>query len=181
MGRGEELWVSVFDGHGGWQVAEYAAQHMVDFFFEYLEAQRGKSIESAFTSVFNRVDEEMAGALLPSFKMGFGNVARIGSCVVAAYINSEKIFVANAGDCRCVLAERVGNEQTFRVITNDHNAKLAPEIERLQAEHPEETLEQLVKCRRPNSCYVKGFLQPTRGLGDFYLKKAEFQGPKPTA
>ena len=56
----------------------------------------------------------------------------------------------------------------------DHNAREPREKARLAAEHPGEA--DVVLCRKdsPTSCYVKGRLQPTRALGDAYLKHAEF-------
>lgn len=41
-------------------------------------------------------------------------------------------------------------------------------------------MEQLVRCKHATSCYVKGRLQPTRSLGDFYLKYKSFNGKKPS-
>ena len=56
----------------------------------------------------------------------------------------------------------------------DNNAREPREKARLAAEHPGES--GVVVCRQdsPTSCYVKGRLQPTRALGDAYLKYAEF-------
>ena len=48
------------------------------------------------------------------------------------------------------------------------------EQRRLAKEHPNEP--DIVVCKSPNACYVKGRLQPTRALGDVYLKDAEFNG-----
>ena len=62
-------------------------------------------------------------------------------------------------------------------ITNDHNSKMAVEKERLAREHPNE--ENIVVCKRPDSCYVKGRLQPTRAIGDLYLKFDEFNALPP--
>ena len=41
-------------------------------------------------------------------------------------------------------------------------------------------MDQLVRCKHATSCYVKGRLQPTRSLGDFYLKYKSFNGKKPS-
>ncbi|CAN0115291.1 unnamed protein product, partial [Heterosigma akashiwo] len=40
------------------------------------------------------------------------------------------------------------------------------------AEHPLEP--DVVLCRSPDSCYVKGRLQPTRGFGDAYVRYPGF-------
>ena len=51
---------------------------------------------------------------------------------------------------------------------------------KLERLHPNE--DNIVKCKptNPDACYVKGRLQPTRALGDLYLKYAEFNGPSAT-
>jgi pyruvate dehydrogenase phosphatase len=60
-------------------------------------------------------------------------------------------------------------------LSNDHNAMQREEQEKLVKEHPGE--HNVFRCRHPDSCYVKGALQPTRALGDFALKYSEFNGP----
>jgi hypothetical protein len=45
-------------------------------------------------------------------------------------------------------------------LSEDHNAKMPKEQEMLRAAHPKE--EDIIKCKNPNACYVKGRLQPTR-------------------
>ena len=57
-------------------------------------------------------------------------------------------------------------------LSRDHNAREPYEQARLAAAHPRERLDALVQCVRPGVCYVKGRLQPTRALGDLYLKQS---------
>jgi len=59
----------------------------------------------------------------------------------------------------------------------DHNAREPRERARLAKEHPGEA--DIVVCKKdaPTACYVKGRLQPTRALGDAYLKAAAFNAP----
>jgi pyruvate dehydrogenase phosphatase len=59
-------------------------------------------------------------------------------------------------------------------ITRDHNAREPAELLLLQQNHPNEP--NIVVCKNPHACYVKGRLQLTRSLGDAYLKHAEFNG-----
>ena len=60
-------------------------------------------------------------------------------------------------------------------LSSDHNARVPREQLRLIREHPLEP--DIIRCKRPDSCYVKGRLQPTRSIGDLYLKHAEFNAP----
>ncbi len=59
-------------------------------------------------------------------------------------------------------------------VTNDHNAREKREQRKLQAEHPDEDDVIVCKPNRPDICYIKGKLQPTRAFGDYYLKYSEF-------
>ena len=180
----ESVLVSVIDGHGGWQVAEYVREKLSTYFFESWNSLQDSNSENkdgnasaSFSTSFRRVEEELLDALLPVFRLGFGNVARIGACTTSAHISSEEIVVANAGDCQCVLGLSDGN---FERLTNEHNAKELKEQGLLQRDHPDESMESLVRCKSSRSCYVKGVLQPTRSIGDFYLKDERFQGPTPS-
>lgn len=62
-------------------------------------------------------------------------------------------------------------------LTHDHNARERREQDILCKNHPNETLQELVRCKSAHACYVKGRLQLTRALGDLYLKDADFNAP----
>jgi pyruvate dehydrogenase phosphatase len=119
---------------------------------------------------------DIAGA----FKNGYAQVARTGACALTVFLRDGVIWTANAGDCRAVLGSK--DEGTGRMqalaLSKDHNCKFQDEKDKLMEEHPHE--ENIVKCKSEDSCYVKGCLQPTRALGDLYLKYAEFNGPSST-
>lgn len=122
----------------------------------------------------------------PAFAAGFGEVASVGSCVCVALMarSERRLVVANLGDCRAVLGSSgatAGADNTAvwtaRQITRDHNCRLPEEQEALLRAHPTESIGDggnLVVCKSPHACYVKGRLQLTRALGDLYLKSAEF-------
>jgi pyruvate dehydrogenase phosphatase len=178
---------AVFDGHGGAQVSRYCKRHLLDRFYQALE-DRGQDgpgdgrIRASLLSSFAQVEREIAQALKPAFDMGFGSVARVGACATVAVVTEERLYVANAGDCRAVLGQSGGSSEEGVMaveLTEVHNACIPLEKERLQASHPTEPIEKLVRCRRKTSCYVKGFLQPTRSLGDLFLKYPEFNGSRP--
>lgn len=60
-------------------------------------------------------------------------------------------------------------------LSHDHTATRPFEQAKLRREHPGE--ENVVLCPEPDSCYIRGALQPTRAFGDFALKYSEFNGP----
>lgn len=78
---------------------------------------------------------------------------------------------------RVVLGSEGDNGKVEAVaLSMDHNARMTREQEKLKREHPGEN--DIVRCKSPTACYVKGRLQPTRSFGDFYLKHSEFNGPE---
>jgi serine/threonine protein phosphatase PrpC len=241
----------VMDGHGGWQAAEYARRQLLDAVERELElggaaaaaaaAQGGGEgtgagagasgsesalVGAALARAFARVDRGFLAGVRPAFELGFGDVAHVGCCAIAAAVLPSAVVVANAGDCRAVLgrvhyptAERDGfggNEGgssggfggsgdadaptvppeleglpapafsalpddgglfSATPLSRDHNAREPREKARLAALHPGEADIVVCKVGNPSACYVKGRLQPTRSLGDAYLKESEFNVP----
>eukprot|EP00640_Fibrocapsa_japonica_P001305 CAMPEP_0113943046 /NCGR_PEP_ID=MMETSP1339-20121228/17997_1 /TAXON_ID=94617 /ORGANISM="Fibrocapsa japonica" /LENGTH=381 /DNA_ID=CAMNT_0000947791 /DNA_START=390 /DNA_END=1535 /DNA_ORIENTATION=+ /assembly_acc=CAM_ASM_000762 len=187
---GGHIFASVFDGHGGWQAAEYAQRHLE----EYLEAELAhcathpgqplcdSQVQGALSRAFERVERGFITLIHQSFNAGFGAVARVGTCALVALVRGERIFIANAGDCRAVLGRRQHKNGRIPGITHvpvalssDHNCREPKEQLKLRKWHPAE--DNVFVCKRPDSCYVKGCLQPTRSIGDAYLKYPEFNGP----
>jgi pyruvate dehydrogenase phosphatase len=190
----------VFDGHGGYQVADYASEMLIPHLINALRdshpstatestyvntaANSHDRFQTSLTQTYQRVERDIVGLLKPSFEFGFGNVARVGACALVAVLKENELYVANAGDCMCVLGSRddVQPENKTRptrrkatTLSTEHNCKHDAEQQRLLESHPGETIAGLVRCKSPTSCYVKGHLQPTRSLGDLYLKYSEFR------
>jgi pyruvate dehydrogenase phosphatase len=182
----------VFDGHGGYQVADYASEMLIPHVINFLRdshpstATDPKYINNdvdpnvrfidSLKQSFQRVERDLIGALKPAFELGFGNVARVGACALVAILKDNECWVANAGDCACVLGSINGDRLTSAtILSNEHNCKHAAEKDRLKESHPDEMIAGLVRCKSSSSCYVKGHLQPTRSLGDLYLKYGEFR------
>lgn len=192
---------AIFDGHGGWQVAEMASEQLVPQVIVELtsENKKGKSIEksvveNSLLSGFRKVEQEYLDKVRDSFRLGFGEVAKVGACALMAVHHKSDLFLANCGDCRAVLgtskevtsnnagAIAKGSEVVVEVtrfvasrLTSDHNARVPLELLKLQQEHPGE--DDVVVCKNSHACYVKGRLQLTRALGDAYLKYPEFNAP----
>ena len=206
-----DSWIicGVFDGHGGWQVSHMASKTLIpqikadmDDTFKAKGSQdslkKGLApvIESSLLSAFKKVELAYLESVKQSFGLGFGEVAKVGSCVLICMQKDKDLFVANCGDCRAVLGtsslkqkasfttekERVHQEGEDPVaatsqllssrLTRDHNCRVPLELLTLQQEHPGE--EDVVVCKSSTACYVKGRLQLTRALGDAYLKYPEF-------
>mmetsp|Transcript_30053 Transcript_30053/g.39546 ORF Transcript_30053/g.39546 Transcript_30053/m.39546 type:complete len:453 (-) Transcript_30053:509-1867(-) len=175
-----EVCAGVFDGHGGWQAAEYAQNRLVACLMLELgnmntKADPSYQIEQALKRAFGRVEREFIYLIKQAFEAGVGAVSRIGSCALLAYIDCGRVFVANAGDCRAVVGKRKGDGWESVALSSDHNVREPNEQLKLRRWHPAE--ENVFVCKRPGVCYVKGCLQPTRSFGDAYLKYPEFNGP----
>lgn len=223
--NGPMVLVTVLDGHGGFQAADYCKHHLLSTAAAELAHGHNASdpahISAALTRAFQRVDREFLERIKPAFALGFGDVAHVGSCAIAAAVTRDAVVVANAGDCRAVVGRlrsdgssggsgssnsgssssaagapaltidetgpgpfattvaRLSSGRAYDVIalSYDHNARLPRERNRLAAEHPGEP--DIVVCQpdSPTACYVKGRLQPTRAIGDGYLKYSELNGP----
>lgn len=229
------LFAAVMDGHGGWQAAEFARQKLIDLVSSELanitDANDPAQVAGALSRAFTRLDRSFVSSIRPAFELGFGDVAHVGCCALAAVTTKNHVVVSNAGDSRAVLGRVVTQEPPKGVqegagaggsdaastasssssvsassssspsskapawilsktgsssrpfwyqalpLSLDHNAREPREKKRLEAEHPGEP--DIVVCRpeNPSACYVKARLQPTRAIGDAYLKHSEFNAP----
>ncbi|ETV71576.1 hypothetical protein H257_13044 [Aphanomyces astaci] len=166
----DAVFASVLDGHGGWQVADYVKKHLVnnaatllrDAAFNNPAASNDPThIASLLSSAFVATDNALSALLLPSYQVGFGLVNRVGACSMLAYAKGDTLVVANAGDVRAVLAStNASGGLVATPLSTDHNAKHESEQARLVAAHPNES--DVFVCHLPESCYVKGIVQPTR-------------------
>ena len=186
----------VFDGHGGWNVSEYASKILIPrLLIKLKQSSLEKSLDEtradAITiSTFDEVENSYIESVRTSYKLGFGSVASVGSCVCLAIKKDDRLTIANCGDCRAVLGSDISqssdnnishtvNNQPKYVATRlsrDHNARIPLEVLNLQHQHPNEERGDVVRCHahQPTACYVKGRLQLTRSLGDLYLKYDDF-------
>ena len=77
------------------------------------------------------------------------------------HIPAYRPIYGTAGDSRAVMGlKKTDGKYQALALSEDHNAKLPKEMALLSKAHPGE--KDIVKCKHPNACYVKGRLQPTR-------------------
>ena len=97
-------------------------------------------------------------------------------------VHDNLLYVANLGDCKAKLfrkQERLNNsdelEETYIPIklSITFNASKLYEQQRLREKFKDPD----IVVDKGVACYVKGRLQPTRSLGDFYMKYKEFNNP----
>jgi len=97
----------------------------------------------------------------------------VGSCALIAIVHDGKLYVANCGDSKAVILRTAG-ESSFEAIkcSTTFSANKKSEQTRLAKQFSKER--DVVVCKNPKACYVKGGIMPTRSIGDLRLKKKEF-------
>jgi len=165
----------VFDGHGGKEVAEFVTRH---FGRELLQNHnfRSGNIADALKEVYLYMDQlletdegkkelfRIARDLPPDYPVNNEDVNCMAGCTaVVALIKGNKLYVANAGDSRCVLC-RGGNAVE---MTKDHKPDLPEEKQRI------EKAGGVVEDGR-----VMGNLNLSRSIGDMEYKKTQGVGPE---
>lgn len=92
---------------GGWQVAEYASKTLITnvqkelgYAFEAPDRDPNApaspaKVAAAIQRAFGRTDRELMAQVAPAFKLGFGAVARCGSCALLTLVHEDFLHVAN--------------------------------------------------------------------------------------
>lgn len=132
-----------------------------------------EEVKQAIKDAFNKVENDWYEVAKVSFEKGFPKSAYVGSCALVVVVHNNKLYIANAGDSKASLLRKKedGSYEAVKV-SNTFNANKTSEQERLKREFKNE--DDIVVCKDKKACYVKGNLMPTRSLGDFRLKKSEF-------
>jgi pyruvate dehydrogenase phosphatase len=173
---GNRQLVGVIDGHSGSRVAEMVSKNLPDKMVHLTGPANGQSLKQAYLEVeaelFNYVETVQQG------------LAVEGACVLSALIEDDWITVANAGDSGALL---IKSDFSFEWLNEFHNAGNPKEQKRLISEHPSEhdvyqcfsrggraTKSPFVTNDDSVVCYTKGLLQPTKAVGDFYLKHKKY-------
>ena len=157
----------VFDGHGGHEVSELVSRH---FAFELLNssAYNTGEISEALRWTFCRMDEiikspsgaQEAVRISKNLPSNYPVKAKhfrntVGCAGIVCLLRQDEIYVANAGDSRCVL-NRGGSAIDLSI---DHKPRLLKEKERILRAGGV-----IVEGR------INGGLNLTRSIGDFYYK-----------
>ncbi|KAL8465427.1 hypothetical protein ACS0TY_034800 [Phlomoides rotata] len=146
----KQAFFSIFDGHGGTEAAEFAAENLEkNIMNEVKRSEDDDSIEAAVKSGYLTTDSEFLKKDI-----------RGGACCVTALITRGNLVISNAGDCRAV----VSRGGVAEALTSDHRPNREDEKERI------ESLGGFVECR--NGVWrVLGSLAVSRSIGDRYLKQ----------
>ena len=176
------LFMSVFDGHGGFSLSEYANNNIFNYFInaynklpKYLNED--DKIKNALLNSFYRIENEFYNISYEKYLSGEGREATLGTCALIGIIFNNKLYIANLGDSKARMFSIYENDNKRYLVnklTKVFNARKKYEQDRLINLWPHD--KNIFKCHKnnPKACYVKGRLQPTRTLGDFHLKFQEF-------
>ena len=98
-------------------------------------------IKRATSLAFAEADVAFETEALECVLKGDWGAAQVGACVLMACTTDSSIVVANAGDCRALLAVRDERNNKLRPcqISNDHNAREKVEKKKLRNAHPDES------------------------------------------
>lgn len=134
---------ALFDGHGGRDAAEYAAENLPKVISE--KVKNGKDIQTAYSESFKELQSDMSQWCV-----------YVGTTVVIAVVDpiSNMLTVANVGDSRCVLCH---GGKAIR-LTADHKPDDENEKNYIQSKGG------IVKDGR-----IGGMLGVSRALGDGFL------------
>eukprot|EP00164_Ancoracysta_twista_P009109 GFYU01013386.1.p1 GENE.GFYU01013386.1~~GFYU01013386.1.p1 ORF type:complete len:538 (-),score=119.80 GFYU01013386.1:67-1680(-) len=97
------LYASVFDGHGGREVADWCTKFLHKTFMNNVDARK-MSVQDALVAAFETVDAQLKAAVTPLWSEGNSRAIQIGACANVAVVSSTSIIVANSGDCRAIMA-----------------------------------------------------------------------------
>lgn len=158
----------VFDGHGGKEVSMFVAKNFISELMQNTHYQSGR-YDSALSQTFLRMDvllqTEAGKQQLVRFMRDLPEGAAVsandcdsmaGCTSVVALLNGNELYVANAGDSRCVLAKK-GKAIEMSI---DHKPDLSYEKERITRAGG------VVEEGR-----VMGNLNLSRSIGDLEYKK----------
>lgn len=173
-------YLSVLDGHGGSIIVDYAYKHIPIYFDERIKSLENSDfnedykIIDAFNYSFQSVENDLYQMATQDYLNRKYKIVFCGCCILSIVVYNNKLYIANLGDSRSELySKNNSGEYSSQILNNIHNAKVKSEQKRLKLEFPNEP-DIVVSRSLGNAVYVKGRLQPTRALGDFYLKYKQF-------
>lgn len=153
----DQSWVAaaIFDGHNGWQMAEYLKNELLGTVQKRLnmlepESRTDEMIQSAIETSFQQVDDLIINNYINSApekavpieeKIHRMQLAMSGSCALLILYNpnTRTVYTACTGDSRAVLAQQTSDGTWERILlSKDQKGTNDAEAERIRQEHPNE-------------------------------------------
>ncbi|XP_024401694.1 probable protein phosphatase 2C 46 [Physcomitrium patens] len=163
-------YVGVYDGHGGPEASRCINEYLYNFVLNNITEQGGMSCD-VLCRAFRETENKFFDIVRRAWQIK-PQLAAVGSCCLAGVVCSSKLYIANLGDSRAVLGSfSPDTGSVARQISHEHNASIEAVRNELHAHHEDDP--QIVVLKH-GVWRLKGLIQVTRSIGDFYLKKAEF-------
>ncbi|XP_076921596.1 putative protein phosphatase 2C 63 [Bidens hawaiensis] len=166
-------YVGVYDGHGGPEASRFVNTNLFPFIHKYASEQGGISAD-VIKKAFNATEEKFFQFVKHQMPIK-PQIASVGSCCLVGAISDGELHVANLGDSRVVLGQKRSDGGKSRVVaerlSRDHNVSYEEVRKEVEAQHPDDSAV-VIYCR--GVWRIKGIIQVSRSIGDFYLKKPEF-------
>lgn len=157
-----------YDGHGGEEAVDFVQKKLYANIRSHL-VDSDEPVAHSIITGFKDTEEEFKRRSQIKFERGSWSSCSVGACAVMALVIEKKLYVASCGDCRAIMAYREPDGSlSVEQITFDHSANEEREQRRLRVLYPDDY--DIVCEIGQNNYYVKGRLQPTRSIGDTYMK-----------
>ena len=182
-GLKDQVFVGVFDGHGGKEAALYARERLFDLIQEQLKfrsTDREKVVE-AIVDAYWSIHKEMQSKRSSWKPNELGDPSTAGTTASTVIFRQGQIYVANVGDSSAVLAtvnEKAGEKEesplVATILSRDHKPDDPLEVERVKHQVkvkkgvPRVVWERKEPSDDPPTIDLIPFLNISRSLGDFW-------------
>ncbi|VFQ99831.1 unnamed protein product [Cuscuta campestris] len=163
--------VGVYDGHGGPETSRFINDHLFQNLKRFATEQKSMSVD-VIKKAYQATEDGFQSIVSKHWPMN-PQMAAVGSCCLVGIVCDGTLYIANLGDSRAVLGRLVKatGEVVAIQLSIEHNASVESIRQELRSMHPDDPHVVVLK---HNVWRVKGLIQVSRSIGDFYLKKAEF-------
>ncbi|GAB2267829.1 hypothetical protein Dimus_002805 [Dionaea muscipula] len=163
--------VGVYDGHGGVESSRHINYNLFNHLKRFCSEHQSMSADVIKKAV-QATEEGFLSVVSKQWPLK-PQIAAVGSCCLLGVVCDGTLYVANLGDSRAVLGKLVKSTGHILPVqlSTEHNASIESERQELQSLHPDDPH---IVVLRHNVWRVKGIIQITRSIGDFYLKKPEY-------
>jgi pyruvate dehydrogenase phosphatase len=173
--------VTPYDEKGTSHVRDHVTRNEVYFLARYAEklirSKSSMTTEDKIKDAFKQCDQDLSeeiqynlaspnGIKSNLLKHYYLSLAVSGCCANVVVLHDNKLFVANTGDCRAVMAyEEKDSSQKVILLSYDHNSDNVSELKRIFDAHPKIEQNNIIRYNR-----LLGQLMPLRAFGDFGYK-----------
>ncbi|KAL2901298.1 putative protein phosphatase 2C 43 [Bienertia sinuspersici] len=164
--------VGVYDGHGSDVCSNFVNERLFNHFINTV-AGTGFINKQVIADAVNAIEGDFEAVVRNNFETD-RLIAASGSCCLIGVIWQGRIYIANLGDSRAIIAS-VNPGTSYIVaqqLSTEHNTSIQAIRNDLWREFTEDPQ---ILIQKNNVWRVKGVIQVTRAIGDVYLKHPGFQ------